>query len=162
MMILGIDPGATTGWCLYNTEQRRVEDCGDFRGTDLPDGCKAAAERCDHVIIESLHEPRGGIYPAVVVAGITQGHIERQLLLYGVQRITRHEVKLLLTEAVHREPVVQKDSHVWQALQVLHGPGSGLRKTKKRQGGCIGMVSGTHQRAALAAVVAWCHQQRLR
>jgi hypothetical protein len=156
MMLLGIDPGATTGWCLYNTEQRRVEDCGDFRGTDLPDGCKAAAERCDHVIIESLHEPRGGIYPAVVVAGITQGHIERQLILYGVQRITRHEVKMLLTEAVHREPVVQKDKHAWEALLVLHGGD----KAAKKGGPLHGVKS--HQRAALAAVVAWCFKERLR
>lgn len=156
MKLLGIDPGATTGWTLYNTELRRVEDCGDFRGTDLPDGCKAAAERCNHVIIESLHEPRGGIYPAVVVAGITQGHIERQLILYGVQRITRHEVKMLLTEAVHREPVVQKDKHVWEALLVLHGGD----KAAKKGGPLHGVMS--HQRAALAAVVAWCFKERLR
>ena len=158
MRLFGIDPGATTGWCEYDSESRRVLSSGEFRGDDLPPDALVAAGRCEHAIIESLHEPRGGIYPAVVVAGITQGHIERQLR-YGVRpyhRITRHEVKRLLTEAMLREPVVRDDKTAWQAMLAMHGGD----KAAKKGGPLHGVKS--HQRAALAAVVAWCFKERLR
>ena len=30
MNVLGIDPGATTGWCLYDSTKRRVLEAGQF------------------------------------------------------------------------------------------------------------------------------------
>lgn len=158
MIVLGIDPGATTGWVLYDTDHRTAISSGDFRGDDIPS--EMPAHGIDFVVIESLHEPRGNIYPAVVQAGITQGHIERQMRWLPMHRITRADVKTILTEATLREPVVRDDKTAWQALVALHGDGSGDRPTKKHAGGCIGSVT-AHQRAALAAVVAWCIRERL-
>jgi hypothetical protein len=158
VIVLGIDPGATTGWVLYDTDHRTAVSAGLFRGDDVP----ADVPSCgiDLVVIESLHDPRGNIYPAVVQAGITQGHIERQMRGLPLHRITRSAVKAILTEATLREPVVRDDKTAWQALVALHGEGSGNRPTKKQAGGCIGDVT-SHQRAALAAVVAWCIRERL-
>lgn len=153
MIVLGIDPGATTGWVLYDTALRVAIASGDFRGDDVPADVPSVG--IDRVVIESLHEPRGNIYPAVVQAGITQGHIERQMRGLPQQRITRAEVKAVLTEATLREPVVRDDKTAWQALVALHG---GEQAAKK--GGPLHGVK-SHQRAALAAVVAWCIRERL-
>lgn len=164
MNVLGIDPGATSGWVVYDSVARRVIASGEFCGDDLPAEVVGRALACGCVVIESLHEPRGGIYPAVVVAGITQGHIERQLRgLCTVHRVTRHEAKLALTAATLGEPVARDDATAWQAIVVLHGAGSDAKpRTKKgvviEAGGALGLVTG-HARAALAAVVAFVLRQ---
>lgn len=51
---------------------------------------------------------------------------------------------------------VRDDKTSWQALQVLHGGD----KAAKKGGPLHGVKS--HQRAALAAVIAWAFKERLR
>ena len=159
MILLGIDPGATTGWVHYCADQRKVLAAGNFRGDDLPEAVWKPGYTIEHAIIESLVPARGNIFPAVVDSAVTQGHIERQLI-HRPHRMTRLEVKQTLTEAVLREPVVKDDKTAWQALVALHGPGSDQKRTKDRQEGCIGLVTG-HERAALAVAVAWAIRNRL-
>ena len=58
------------------------------------------------------------------------------------------ECKKALTEATHREIVVRNDASAWAALLMLHGG----EQAAKKGGPLHGCKS--HQRAALAAVVA--------
>ena len=162
MTIIAVDPGATSGWVEYAEQQRRVIACGSFPRHHMP------PELLDRVrwlrspvVFESLEEPRGNIFPAVVTAAIDEGRM-REIVLAATgiepQCISRHDVKQILSKAVHNEPYCQKDSDVWQALCKLHGPGSDQKRTKDKQEGCIGLVTG-HERAALAVAVAWAIRQ---
>lgn len=159
MLILGLDPGATTGWCLYDTEGRRVIDCGTFERWYCADMANAISRnKVEHVIIESVVPARGGIYPQTVEAALIQGHLEEFIecrLVNAPHRMTRGDIRKTLSTAVHRDPVVVNDKTAWQALAILHGPGSDRRTTKKGgPGGSIGDVA-SHERAALAVTVAW-------
>lgn len=161
-MILAIDPGKVSGWTIYDEQQRRVVACGSFPRHRMPQ------ELLDRVlwvrspiVFESLEDPRGNIFPAVVTAAIDEGRMREQVLAAtGIepQCISRHDVKRTLSLAVHGEPVVKDDKTAWQALVALHGPGSDQKRTKDRQEGCIGLVTG-HERAALAVAVAWAIRQ---
>ena len=162
MTIIAVDPGATSGWVEYAEQKRQVVACGIFPRHHMP------PELLDRVrwlrspvVFESLEEPRGNIYPPVVVAAIDEGRM-REIVLAATgiepQCISRHDVKRTLSLAVHGEPVVKDDKTAWQALVALHGPGSDQKRTKDRQEGCIGLVTG-HERAALAVAVAWAIRQ---
>ena len=163
-MILAIDPGKVSGWTIYDEQQRRVIACGSFPRHRMPQ------ELLDRVlwvrspiVFESLEEPRGNIFPAVVTAAIDEGRMREQVLAAtGIepQCISRHDVKRTLSLAVHGEPVVKDDKTAWQALVALHGPGSDQKRTKSHEEGCIGLVTG-HERAALAVAVAWAIRNRL-
>lgn len=166
-MILGIDPGKVTGWTLYNEAERRVVACGHFPrhqfSTEAWDHVLWSADGKIPVVFESLEQPRGGIYPAVVLAAIDEGRMREQVLAStGIEPhvISRHDVKRTLSLAVHNEPLVRDDKTTWQALVALHGPGSDQKRTKDKQEGCIGLVTG-HERAALAVAVAWAIRNRL-
>lgn len=152
MLVLGIDPGATTGWCLYDTEAKRVVDSGTFKETDAPSGLVIRSR--DFCVIERpiAHGPTR---PQVVDCAWHAGQLA--IIMQAIP-MTRREIKLILTEATQRDVVVKDDASAWAALVLLHGEGSGERPTKKRLGGCIGRVT-THERAALALVVAWAIQQ---
>lgn len=159
MNILGIDPGATTGWVLYDTEAKRVVEAGKFLDWLHSDECWSALQRSHRVIIESVIPAHGNIFPDTVATALYQGRLEERLSIPVDGRVTRLQVKRTLTEACHREPVVQDDKTVWQALCILHGDGCDAKpKTRKgvevSPGGSIGCVT-THERAALALVVAW-------
>ena len=159
MLILGIDPGATTGWVIYDTEAKRVVDCGTFERWRCADMANAMdCNRVEYVVIESVVPAHGGIYPQTVEAALIQGHLEEFIecrLVNAPHRMTRGDIRKTLSAAVHRDPVVVNDKTAWQALTILHGPGSDKRTTKKGgPGGCIGDVM-SHERAALAAAVAW-------
>lgn len=159
MLVLGLDPGATTGWCLYDTEAKRVVKCGAFEQWYCAEMADAlCGVRFEHVVIESIVPARGGIYPQTVEAALIQGHLEEFVensMLFKPQRITRGDIRKALSAAVHHDPLVVNDKTAWQALVALHGDDSGRKTTKKcGPGGAIGDVS-SHERAALAAVVAW-------
>lgn len=166
--ILGIDPGATTGWCLYvDTDMGRyVEACGEFDSHKCGSVVHKYAKEADYVVVESLFKPHGNIYPATVVSAITEGR-----LVEGIARergfdpdlMTRHDVKKILTAATHRTMIATDDKTVWRALVLLHGDGSD-RKPKRKggkvvdEGGPLGRVTG-HARAALAVAVAYVLRQ---
>lgn len=162
MRILGIDPGATTGWCDYDVDARRVLECGTF--DDHHDGGMLArvVPTADVVVVESFIKPHGNIYPAAVVSAITEGRlVERIASLQGHDPvlITRHDAKLALTSATQRTVVVVDDKTVWAALVLLHGEGSDQKPRRRKgviveAGGAIGGVT-SHERAALAVAVAF-------
>lgn len=159
MLILGIDPGATTGWCIYSTEERAAIESGIFKGhgirTHIRDLCLAAHV----VVIESMIEPHGKIFPAVVQAGITEGRLTEHALMTTAREpelLSRHDVKLTLTAATQRTVVVTDDKTAWQALALLHGEGSDRKPRRKggvivEPGGPLGPESAQATLAAKAA-----------
>lgn len=166
MIVLGIDPGASTGWCLYSTRDRRVLDCGEFDFHGTRETIREMSLRADVVVIESLFQPRGNIYPPVVQSAIVEGRLQEAVLTFTAQEaqlLSRHDVKLILTAATQRTVVVTDDKTAWQALVLLHGEGSDRKPKRKKgvvvePGGALGSVTG-HARAALAVAVAWSLRQ---
>lgn len=150
MLILGLDPGAATGWCLYDSEAKRVVDCGTFRGAEFSSDMTTAVCRASRVVIEKP-VAYGPTRPEVVECAWVAGILCHR---FGALVLTRREVKQVLTEATNRDVRVVDDASAWAALVLLHGEGSDVKPTKKREGGCIGRVT-SHERAALALVVAW-------
>ena len=154
-ILLGIDPGATTGWCAYDTAARAVIACGTFpeHHVNIP---LAIWSLC------ILERPKGygPTRPQMVDCGYVAGRLAEKLSLsddYG--ELTRHEVCRILTDATHGEVRVRNDATAWAALVLLHGPDCDRRpKTKKGQivatGGPLGSIT-SHARAALAVAVAW-------
>lgn len=154
-MILAIDPGATTGWCVYDPDEREVVDYGNFRGADAPGKLIEQADAFDVRVIERP-VAHGPTRPQVVDCAYVAGILKERL---GCQEITRLQVKQLLTEAVLGEIRVKDDATAWAACVLLHGPDSD-RKPKVRKGQVIepgGPIGGvrSHERAALALAVAW-------
>lgn len=165
-MILGLDPGATTGFCVYDPTSRRAIECGEFEvhhygGTmfDLLMHEKSTST----IVIEGFGDVHAGIYPETVQAAWTGGRlIERIEIQTGkkVEEMTRHEVKKRLHAAIHGEWAVRSSKDVWAALLLLHGGKEAGIKAKTKKGieiapaGPIGIVTG-HARAALAVAVAW-------
>lgn len=158
--ILGIDPGMTTGWVSYDTQDKRVLRAGQFYGYlhDIPE---AALLDADVIVIERP-VAHGATRPQVVDCAFIAGHLCGQLgELDEVMLLTRREVCKLLTDAcsLPTEDRVRNDATAWAALKLLHGPDCD-RKPKIRDqvivepGGSIGMVK-SHERAALATAVAW-------
>ena len=167
MKIIGFDPGATTGFAVYDSTERRLIACGHFPrhqfSTDAWDHVLWSADGKTPVVFESLEQPRGNIFPAVVLAAIDEGRMREQVLAStGIEPhcISRHEVKQVLSAAVHNEPYCKTDKDVWAALVVLHGEGSDQKRTKSHEAGCIGLAT-SHERAALAVAVAWAIRQGL-
>lgn len=149
MLILGLDPGATSGWVLYDAEAKRVVDCGTFKETNAPQELVDDL-RHDYCVIERP-VAYGPTRPQVVDCAWHAGQLA--IVMQAIP-MTRREVKQLLTEATNRDVRVVDDASAWAALVLLHGEGSDQKPTKKREGGCIGRVT-SHERAALALVVAW-------
>lgn len=150
MLILGIDPGACTGWCLYDSEAKRVVSCGTFRGAEYSIDMFQAKGGADALVIEKP-VAYGPTRPEVVECAFVAGLLCQR---FECECMTRREVKQLLTDATNRDVRVVDDASAWAALVLLHGEGSDQKPSKKREGGCIGRVT-SHERAALALVVAW-------
>jgi hypothetical protein len=157
MIVLGVDPGQTTGWCRYDSEARRVIAAGEFPDSTASADCLDAIHAADTIVFESFREPRGNIYPQTVVAAIYEGELAQTVRhLRGPNAffcMSRHDVKRILTDAVLREPVCKDDATVWRALLHLHGG-----KLAAKKGGPLHGVK-SHARAALAVAVAFSIQQ---
>lgn len=162
MRVLGLDPGATTGWCLYDDEQRRVLDCGTVPGDSFLDIPRSVWGRVDVAIIERP-VAHGPTRPEVVECAWVAGCLWRDMLhLLGrskARQMRRLEVRQVLTAATHGVVRCTNDATVWAALVLLHGEGSDRKpKTRKGEviddGGPLGRVT-SHARAALAVAVAW-------
>lgn len=158
-LILGIDPGSkTTGWCLYDSETKRVLESGEFYKADksaafirqLARPIEIPANEDFLVVIESLEEPRASVYADTVRTAIVEGMLRERLASVGFQAIllSRHDVKSILTAATLNEVVCRKDKDVWAAIKLMHGDEC------HRKGGAIYGVKG-HARAALAVAVAF-------
>ena len=164
MRILGIDPGATTGWVIYHDAGtgRFVEACGEFRGDDMLSSMPGRFWSVDAAVIERP-VAHGATRPQVVDCAWIAGCLWRDLwAMVGCDKchtVTRLEVRQALTAAVHKVVSVRDDKTAWAALTLIHGDGSDRKpRTRKgvviEDGGCIGRTTG-HARAALAAAVAW-------
>ena len=160
MKVLAIDPGATTGWCLYDTDARRVLDAGQFRGADV--GMPPAVLSAEAAVIERpvAHGPtRPQVVDCAWFAGLLCAWLEDRFP-GDAHTLTRLEVKQALTAATHGEVHVKNDSTAWAALKLLHGGEGCDRKARKKNGEVIepaGPIGGvkSHERAALALAVAW-------
>lgn len=168
-MILGLDPGATTGWCLYNPVTRRAIECGEFEGHEYGGTAfdlvlHGAGSGALHVVIE---RPKGygPTRPQMVDCGWVGGRlaerVSRRESLHPreVHELTRMEVCKILTAAMHGALNVRNDATAWAALIDLHGEQAGLKAQRKKgveiaPAGPLGIVTG-HARAALAVAVAW-------
>lgn len=165
MRVLGLDPGSTSGWCLYvrSAAGAYVESCGAFREDSFFDIPRRAWAACDAAVLERP-VAHGPTRPQVVDCAWVAGQLWRDMLHFiGRDRIhclTRLDVKQKLTEAVHGEIRVKNDATAWAALVMLHGEGSDRKPRRKKgvvvePGGPLGEVS-SHARAALAVAVAYC------
>jgi len=161
MQVLGIDPGGTTGWCLYDSAERRVLSAGQFPGAERDAEFESALEQADAVALERI-VPHGASYPEVVAAANTAGRLAERV--GECVEIKRPHVRSLLQSAVHGAVRVRNDATVWAALVELHGEGSGKKaRTRKgvvvEQAGALGGVM-KHERAALAVAVAFVLRQK--
>lgn len=151
VIVLGIDPGATTGWCVYDSEAKRVVASGKFAEWDSDSVPDSALIGGDAAVVE---RPKGygPTRPQLVDCGYVCGRIvERLRFRYTAPRVhelTRLEVCKTLTEATHGEVRVRNDATAWASLKLLHGDGC-----DKKGGALYGVKS--HERAALAVAVAW-------
>lgn len=149
MKILAIDPGSKTGWCVYESETRRVIESGT--SADIEVIAEAPRDGIDFVVIE---RPKGygPTRPQLVdcgyVCGYIVGALESAPGCVDVEQLTRLEVCKALTEATHGEVRVRNDATAWAALKLLHGDGC------DKKGGALHGVR-AHERAALAVAVAW-------
>lgn len=164
MRVLGIDPGATTGWCLYDGEERRVIDCGEFDSYHLPEDVFFAND-VDEVVVERL-VPHGASFPQVVEAAYTCGRLVEFAAAYrgeSPHELRRPDVRKALQElGTHGAIRVKDDASVWAALCEMHGgPDAGKKPSKKHPGGPLGGVK-SHGRAALAVAVAWLLREDVR
>lgn len=152
MNILGIDPGATTGWCLYDSVARRVIAAGDFDEHRCAAMWAACCQRklTVHAIVMERPKGYGPTRPQLVDCGYVAGRIAGWFTSGGcnVEELTRIEVKNTLREATHGEVSLKNDACVWAALKLLHGEGC------DKKGGALHGVR-AHERAALAVAVAW-------
>lgn len=151
MIVLGIDPGATVGWCLYDDFAERVVEAGTLTdgeacGLNIQD----IAKRSGHIVIE---RPRGygPTRPQVVDCGWIGGRIFGEMLAlnFTIEALERIEIRKRLQVATNGIMAVRNDATVWAALKLLHG-GDGC---DKKGGPLYGVKS--HARAALAAAVAY-------
>lgn len=147
MNILGVDPGAKSGMCLYDTATCRVLQCGSFDADDYP----PLWADIETIVIE---RPRGfgfSTRPQMVECGIIFGRIAERLDHEGrdVQEMDRLEVCKTLTAALHGRINVRNDATAWACLKELHGGEASAKK-----GGALYGVK-AHERAALAVAVAY-------
>jgi len=151
MMLIGFDPGMTSGWCAYDTEARLVFAAGQFETFAVPRECLAFRGLC----VVERPEGYGVTRPQMVDCGYFTGRIVEILRRDtdgDVVELTRREVKKILTAATQRDVVVTDDASAWAALKLLHGGESSMAKD-----GCLRALRGfgTHGRAALAVALAW-------
>ena len=152
MIVLGIDPGATTGWCMYDTEARRVLEAGQFDGYDVP--LRGPDEPIPDVIVLERPKGYGPTRPQLVDCGYIAGRlVERAGRIRDVYELTRLDVKKTLTAATLGEINVRTDATAWAALKLLHGGDD----SAKKGGPLYGCKA--HERAALAVAVAWVLRQ---
>jgi hypothetical protein len=183
--ILGIDPGATIGLCVYDTETRRVMYAAQFTGLSdamavVKDpewwmGCKLDAIGIERARIYGA----GGASVANTIEQVgwllasLNAHLPdgkdaiQECGARMVYTLERRAVVSALTAAVGQS--VKGDAGVWQALCTLH-PGAAQRpvagKPATRQKPAVDAVEAgplygvsSHARAALA--VAWTLGQHL-
>ena len=150
MNIVALDPGATTGYVVYDTKARRVVARGEFHGHDTV--CLWSAIPLHVVAVERL-VPHGASYPQVVEAAYIAGRIVGQIQLV-VHEMKRTEVRGILQEATHGAVKVKDDKSVWAALLELHGG-----ESAGERGGLLHGVR-SHERAALAVAVAFVLRQQ--
>lgn len=146
MIVLGLDPGETSGWCSFDTERRAVVDRGTFTRHDVPEQVLQLARTVDRVVLERP-VAHGPTRPAVVECAYVAGRIVGMLGQSAVE-LTRLVVKQVLTAATLGEVQVRNDSTAWAALLLIHGGEQAGRK-----GGPLHGVR-SHERA-LAVAVAW-------
>jgi len=164
VIVLGIDPGNVTGWCVYDSEQRRAIAGGEFpeHRHDIP----ASVGRID-VVVQEKPVGQGVTRPEMVACGITFGRLAAwaEAKWPRAYSMPRYEVKSILGKATLGEVTVKNDSTAWAALKLIHGEGSD-KKAKRNKGveveppGAIGVLVGGHQKAALAVAVAWVLRER--
>lgn len=148
MRILGIDPGVTSGWCVYDASAKRVSARGQFAGHEL-DVPHSTLSTLDVVVVERP-QGYGHTRPTMVDCGYVTGRLVERVtrLAHRVVELTRREIKLRLSAATQRDVVVVDDATCWAALKLLHGEGC------DKKGGALHCVK-AHERAALAVAVAW-------
>lgn len=145
--ILGIDPGATSGWCIYDATARTVVASGQFDGFAFPHGGLLGADLC----AQERPKGYGPTRPQLVDCGYVAGRLAQQcegLWLDRYRELTRLEVCRALSDAVHGVIRVRNDATAWAALLELHGGADAAKK-----GGPLHGVK-AHGRAALAVAVA--------
>ena len=155
MRILGIDPGAKTGWCVYDNDHKRVLGSGEFQEFYAHSACPPVVEHLrritnfNYAVVERL-VPHGASYPQVVEAAYVAGRLVERVSKWSdvVVELARHEIRGRLQAATHGAVRVKNDATVWAALKLLHGDGC-----DKKGGSLYGVKS--HARAALAAAVAF-------
>lgn len=161
MLILGIDPGTTSGWCVYDDVEKRPVASGEFVGT-APTfvGFRGTL---DHVVLE---RPVG--------QGATRPNMINEAINYGLMlawcrakwepdrlhELPRYRIKSTLTALTMGEISCRNSRDVRQALVMLHGENSDKRARRKKgvevtEPGALGRLVGEHEWAALAAAVAW-------
>ena len=155
--ILSIDPGATTGWVVYDADKRAVVAAGKSLGIEVVAETEHYASTTDVTVIE---RPKGygPTRPQLVDCGYLCGYVVATFTAAGLDVVerTRLEVCKALTEAVHGVVRVRNDATAWAALKLLHG-GDGCDK----KGGPLYAVK-SHARAALAVAVAYALEQASR
>ena len=179
MIILGVDPGATTGWCAYDIgpnlkwypetiEQHRVVGAGRFPGHDFDQPFMDAIDSLprEHAVVVERPKGYGPTRPQVVDCAYVCGRLVSDLEQWwsatpslDVHELTRLDVKRRLREYHCGEVATTRDSDVWAALVLMHGEGSDRKeRTKKKvvieQAGVLGGIT-SHERAALAVAVAF-------
>lgn len=149
MNIMALDPGATTGWCLYDSTRRRVIASGQFAGADASvEFRKQSTYAAVHVIERPMGY--GPTYPQVVDAAWYGGELRA---LCNAIAMTRRDIKAILTDATQGDVRVKDDASAWAALKLLHGGEACAKK-----GGALHGVK-AHERAALAVAVAFALRQ---
>ena len=159
MKILGVDPGTTSGWCVYDTEARCAVASGQFvehefiaAGRELVTGADLRTV-FDFVDLAVVERPKGygPTRPQVVDCAYVAGRIVQKLIAARIEtaELERREVCRRLTDAMFGEVRVRNDATAWAALLALHGGEAAAEK-----GGPLYGVR-SHGRAALAVAVAW-------
>ena len=167
MNILAIDPGATTGWTIYDSTKRRVIDSGEFDGCDVPAETPHSWYSVHMVLIErpkGYGPTRPQVVDCAYVAGRLYGRFDGKFP-QGIHEMYRKDVCKALTDAVHEIIRVRNDATAWAAVKELHGgegsDSKGRLGTKKLPALMCGPLGGvkSHGRAATALAVAWLHLQ---
>ncbi len=150
MRVLGVDPGMTTGWVIWDDEARRVIDSGEFPEHHAePEMLRYLHDGKTKIVVERP-VGQGATRPTMVDCGITSGILWQRLGVFSEPDwITRHEVKKRLTRATLKEPTVVNDTTCRQAMRTLFGEDA-FKKGKPLYG-----VTGSHRLAALAVAVAY-------
>lgn len=151
-MILGIDPGETTGWALYDRKMRRAVGSGEFeRYTLSNEVIDRYLEGVFEAVVIERPVAHGPTRPQVVECAYVTGRLFQTFLKWhsAASQLTRLQVRQRLQLATHGVVQVKNDATVWAALKILHGGDD----SAKRGGALHGVKA--HGRAALAVAVAW-------